>query len=118
MSARWLTEHQADALMELATEMAVLITALADDVDAGGGNSQSERELLCRFDSLYSAIDAGGTYPAASPADAGYWAFTREQLDRLTTRLDQHAAAIVLQAMDSPAARQLGLHILPKERAA
>ena len=118
MSTRWLSEQQADELMELATEMAVLITAMADDVDDAGGNSQAERELLARFDSLHSAIDAGGTYPSASTTDAGYWVFTREQLDRLTASLDQHAAAIVLQAMDSPAARQLGLHILPKERAA
>jgi hypothetical protein len=49
--------------------------------------------------------------------DVGYWCFTREQLDQLLAGLEDRAAAIVLQALDSPDARRLGLHHMARFRA-
>lgn len=122
MSARWLTERDAEDVIELAIDMAGLIDELADLVDEVGGNSKRERALVASWEALYARIDAAGTYPSAAaaaeadPADRGYWVFTRPMLDRLCTCLDPQSAAIVVQALDSRAARAYGLHILPRRR--
>lgn len=121
MSTAWINAADADELIGLSIEMSCYIDGVADDLEASTGGAVGaivERDMVARWEALYQRIDTRGTYPAACNGDPGYWVFTRQQLDCLAARLDQYAAAILVQALDSPAARQLGIHILPEERPA